>query len=95
MFLTGILIGVGIGLLATALVISVVELTTEVIKRRVKTELPKATYVEIEKTLQDKEHKVLPKYHAKAYDRDGNKISDIDFEYERSEYFYDGEKIAV
>ncbi len=95
MFLTGFLIGVGLGLFAAALVISVYKLTTAIIRERVRRELPKTAYVKIEKTVQSSSKTTLPTYHAKAYDRNGNKISDIDFEYEESEYFYDGEKITI
>lgn len=96
MFITGFLIGVGLGLLATALVISVYKLTTDIIKKRVREELPKTEYVKIEKIVNsEKGKKTLPLYKAKAYDKTGNKIRDIDFEYEKSEYFYDGEKIYI
>ena len=90
-----ILIGVGIGLLTSALVISCYELTTSLIRNRVKQELPEATYVEIEKTLEKKGKTVLPVYKAKAYNRNHNKIKDIDFEYTKSAYFYNGEKIVI
>lgn len=95
MFITGLLIGVGLGLLASALLISVYELTTYVIKKRVKEEIPEAEYVTIEKTINGKDKTTLPEYKAKAYNKTGKKIRDIDFEYEKSEYFYDGEKIHV
>lgn len=89
------LIGIGIGLFAAALVISVYELTTAVIRSRVKAEIPEAAYVKIEKTINSTNRTVLPKYKAKAYSQYGNKIRDIDFQYEKSEYFYDGEKIVI
>lgn len=95
MFITGFLIGIGIGLLAAALVISVYELTTYIIKKRVKEEIPEAEYVKIEKILSSGSKTYLPVYKAKAYNKYGNKVRDIDFEYEKSEYFYDGEKIYV
>lgn len=95
MFITGFLIGVGLGLIAAALVISVYELTTYIIKKRVKEEIPEAEYVKIEKILNSGSKTTLPVYKAKAYNRYGDKIRDIDFEYEKSEYFYDGEKIYV
>lgn len=95
MFITGFLIGIGIGLLAAALVISVYELTTYIIKKRVKEEIPEAEYVKIEKILSSGSKTTLPVYKAKAYNKYGNKVRDIDFEYEKSEYFYDGEKIYV
>lgn len=95
MFITGFLIGVGLGLLAAALVISVYELTTYIIKKRVKEEIPEAEYVKIEKIISSGNKTTLPIYKAKAYNKQGNKIRDIEFEYEKSEYFYDGEKICV
>lgn len=95
MFITGFLIGVGLGLLAAALVISVYELTTYIIKKRVKEEIPEAEYVKIEKIISSGNKTILPIYKAKAYNKQGNKIRDIEFEYEKSEYFYDGEKICV
>lgn len=96
MFITGFLIGVGLGLLATALVISVYKLTTDIIKKRVREELPETEHVKIEKIVNSgKGRTTLPLYKAKAYDKTGNKIRDIDFEYEKSEYFYDGEKIYI
>lgn len=95
MFFTGFLIGIGIGLIAGALIISVYELTTSVIRSQVKTELPEATYVKIEKTLENKGTTVLPVYKAKAYNRNNQKIRDIEFSYTKSEYFYDGEKIVI
>lgn len=95
MFITGILIGIGIGLFAAALIISVYELTTSAIKKKVKEEIPEASYVEIQKILNSTSSKTLPVYKAKAYNKDGKKIRDIDFEYEKSEYFYNGEKIYV
>lgn len=95
MFITGFLIGIGIGLIAAALVISVYELTTSIIRRRVKEEIPETEYVKIEKIISSTNKTVLPVYKAKAYNKSGNKIRDIDFEYEKSEYFYDGEKIYV
>ena len=65
-------------------------------KKRVREELPKTEYVKIEKIVNsEKGKKTLPLYKAKAYDKTGNKIRDIDFEYEKSEYFYDGEKIYI
>lgn len=93
--ITEILIGIGIGLFAAALVISVYELTTSVIRSRVKAEIPEAAYVRIEKIINSTNRTVLPTYKAKAYNRNGNKIQDIDFQYEKSEYFYDGEKIVI
>ncbi len=90
-----ILIGIGIGLLATALVISVSYLTTSIIKSRVSSEIPEAAYVIIQKTFENKGVTRLPKYKAKAYNRNHEKIRDIEFNYDDSEYFYDGEKIAV
>lgn len=95
MFITGFLIGVGLGLLAAALVISVYELTTSIIKKRVKEEIPEAEYVKIEKIVSSGSKTTLPVYKAKAYNKYGSKVRDIDFEYEKSEYFYDGEKIYV
>lgn len=95
MFFTSILIGIGLGLLATALIISVVELTTSIIKKRVKEEIPETQYVQIEKIISSGPRTILPVYRAKAYNRLGEKIRDIEFEYEKSEYFYDGEKIYV
>lgn len=95
MFITGILIGIGIGLLASTLVISVYELTSYIIKKKVKEEIPEAEYVEIEKILSSGSTTTLPVYKAKAYNKYGSKVRDIDFEYEKSEYFYDGEKIYV
>ena len=95
MFITGFLIGVGIGLLASALIIAVYELTTYIIKKRVKEEIPEAEYVKIEKIISGGNRTTLPVYKAKAYNKNGNKIRDINFEYTKSEYFYDGEKIYV
>ena len=95
MFLTAILIGLGVGLLAAALVISAYELTTPIIKNRVKEEIPGAYYVEIEKICNSGSKACLPTYKAKAYNKSGNKVRDIEFEYEKSEYFYDGEKIYI
>lgn len=95
MFFTSILIGIGLGLLATALIISVVELTTSIIKKRVKEEIPETQYVQIEKIISSGPRTILPVYRAKAYNRLGEKIRDIEFEYEKSEYFYDGERIYV
>lgn len=93
--LTGILIGIGVGLFASALLISVYELTTSIIKKRVKEEIPEAEYVKIQKITSSGDRTVLPVYKAKAYNGSGEKIRDIDFEYQKSEYFYDGEKIYV
>lgn len=95
MFITGFLIGVGLGLLASALVISVYELTTSIIKQRIKEEIPEAEYVKIEKIVSNGNKTYLPTYKAHAYNKHGEKIRNIDFEYEKSEYFYDGEKIYV
>lgn len=95
MFFTSILIGIGLGLIASALIISVYELTTYIIKQRVRAEIPQAEYVKIEKITSSGPRTVLPVYKAKAYNRSGDKIRDIEFEYEKSEYFYDGEKIYV
>ncbi len=96
MIITSILIGVGLGLLTAALVIAAYKLTTKIIKERTKSEIPKTSYVKIEKYLsQPHGKKVLPTYKAKAYDRYGNKLRDIEFKYEDSEYFYNGEKIYV
>ena len=95
MFFTGFLIGVGLGLLASALLISVYELTTYIIKKRVKEEIPETEYVIIEKKINEKDKTILPEYKAKAYNKNGEKIRDIDFEYEKSEFFYNGEKIPV
>lgn len=95
MIITGIFIGIGLGLLAAALVISAYELTTQIIRKRVKEEIPSAAYVKIEKITNTSNKTTLPVYKAKAYDKHGNKVRDIDFEYEKSEYFYDGEKINI
>lgn len=95
MLLTGFFIGVGIGLLAAALVISVYELTTYIIRQKVKEEIPEAEYVKIEKIINSSDRTVLPTYKAKAYNRQGEKVRDIDFQYQKSEYFYDGEKIVI
>lgn len=95
MIITGILIGVGLGLLTAALIISVYELTTYIIKKKVKEEIPDTEYVKIEKIISSSNTTTLPVYKAKAYNKNGQKIRDIDFNYEKSEYFYDGEKIYV
>lgn len=95
MLFTSILIGVGIGLLASALIISVYELSTSIIRQRVNAEIPEAVYVQIEKTTSERERTILPKYKAKAYNISGEKVRDIEFEYQKSEYFYNGEKIYV
>ena len=88
-------LGVGIGLLIAALLITVYELTTSTIRQKVKEELPESSYVIIEKITKDRGCKVFPTYKAKAYNRTGKKLRDIDFKYEKSEYFYDGEKIYI
>lgn len=95
MFLTAFLIGIGIGIVAGTLIITVSYLCTSVIRSRVSTEVPEAAYVKIEKTISGKSSTTLPTYKAKAYDRNHNKIRDIEFEYNSSEYFYDGEKISI
>lgn len=95
MFITGILIGIGLGLIGAALIIAVSYLSTSVIRSRVSTEIPEAAYVEIEKLFQNKEVTKLPVYKAKAYNRNHQKIKDIEFQYDSSEYFYDGEKITI
>ena len=96
MIVTSILIGLGLGVVTAALVISVYKLTTKTIKERTKSAIPKAAYVEIEQYLSQHHGKtVLPTYKAKAYDKKGNKIRDIEFKYKDSEYFYHGEKIYV
>lgn len=95
MFFTGFLIGVGLGLLGAALVIAVSYLTTSIIRSRVSSEIPEAAYVEIQKTYANKGVTTLPVYKAKAYNRNHQKIKDIEFQYESSEYFYDGEKITI
>ena len=95
MIFTSILIGIGLGLIASALIISVIELTTNIIRQRVKEEIPETEYVVIEKIISSSAKTVLPIYKAKAYNRSREKIRDIEFEYEKSEYFYDGEKIYV
>lgn len=95
MFITAFLIGVGLGLIAGALIISVSYLCTSIIRSRVSTEVPEAEYVKIEKVTVGKSSTSLPIYKAKAYDKNHNKIRDIEFEYNSSEYFYDGEKIII
>lgn len=95
MLFTCILIGIGIGLIAGALVISAYELTTDIIRSRVKAELPSAAYVEISRSFTNKSVTKLPLYTAKAYNSNHEKICDINFEYTNSEYFYDGEKITI
>lgn len=97
MIVSGFLIGLGLGLLTAALVITVYKLTTSKIKQRVKDEIPETEYVVIEKMITDpsRGRTVLPKYTAKAYNRQRKKIRDIEFKYEDSEYFYNGEKIYV
>lgn len=95
MILTLFLIGVGMGIVVGALIISVSYLCTSIIRSRVSTEVPEAAYVKIEKMLAGKSTTTLPTYKAKAYDRNHNKIKDIEFEYNSSEYFYDGERISI
>lgn len=95
MFFTSILIGIGIGLIGAALIISVSYLCTSVIRTKVKEELPEATYVLIEKSFENSNKTTLPTYKAKAYNKNHSKIKDIEFQYNSSEYFYDGEKISI
>lgn len=95
MFLTGLLIGFGLGLIGAALIIAVSYLSTSTIRTRVSTEIPEAAYVEIQKIYENKGVTTLPVYKAKAYNRSHQKIKDIEFQYESSEYFYDGEKITI
>lgn len=93
--LLSLLIGIGLGLACAALVITAYELTTELIKTKIKQELPETSYVLIEKTIGNKDVETLPVYKAKAFNRQGLKIKDIEFNYTKSEYFYDGEKIKI
>lgn len=97
MIISGILIGVGLGLLTAALVITVYKLTTSKVKQRVKEEIPEAEYVVIQKMITNpsKGKTVLPRYTAKAYNKRREIIRNIDFKYVESEYFYSGEKIYV
>lgn len=95
MFFTSILIGIGLGIIGAALVIAVSYLSTSVIRSRVSSEIPEAAYVEILKTYEHKGVTTLPVYKAKAYNKSHQKIRDIDFKYENSEYFYDREKIII
>jgi len=95
MFFTSILIGIGIGLIGAALIISVSYLCTSVIRSKVREELPEASYVLIEKTFENRNTTTLPTYKAKAYNRNHDRIKDIEFQYSSSEYFYDGEKITL
>lgn len=95
MLITYFLLGIGAGLLVSALIITVYELTTYVIRKRVKEEVPEAAYVKIEKTYANKGQTTLPVYHAKAYNKSHQSVRDIEFNYTKSEYFYDGEKIML
>lgn len=95
MFLTAIFVGIGIGLIGAALIIAVSYLCTSIIRSRVKQELPEATYVLIERSFENGNKTTLPTYKAKAYNRNNSKIKDIEFQYDSSEYFYDGEKITL
>lgn len=95
MIFSGILIGVGLGLVMSAIVISVYHLTAKRIRERVKNEIPEAEYVEIQKLMSGKNKTVLPTYKAKAYNKQGTKIRDIEFKYKTSDYFYNREKIYV
>lgn len=95
MILTAILWGLAAATVAAAIIITVGYLSTAVVRSRIKSEIPEADYVTIQKIKDKGEVVIGPVYKVKAYKRNGDHINDATFNCTSSEYFYNNEKISI